>query len=79
MLEVHPPQHAVSSWRDFFVHIATIVVGLLIAVGLENAVERIHDHYELSETRAALVQEQKANEAAWADDEGEKKEEPPAE
>ena len=69
MLEVHPPHHAVSSWRDFFVHIATIVVGLLIAVGLENAVERIHDHYELRETRAALVQEQKANEAAWARDE----------
>ncbi len=69
MLDVHPPHRAISGWRDFFIHIATIVVGLLIAVGLENAVERIHDHYQLSETRKALVEEQTANEAAWADDE----------
>ena len=69
MLDVHPPHHAIDTWRDFFIHIATIVVGLLIAVGLGNLVERIHDHYELDETRAALVQEQKANETAWAQDE----------
>ena len=69
MLDVHPPHHAISGWRDFFIHIATIVVGLLIAVGLENAVERIHDHYQLSETRNALIEEQAANETAWAGDE----------
>ncbi len=40
MLDVHPPHHAANSWRDFFIHIATIVVGLLIAVGLEQAVDR---------------------------------------
>jgi len=44
MLDVHPLDHAVHSWRDFFVHIATIVTGLLIAVGLEQAVESIHHH-----------------------------------
>lgn len=69
MLDVHAPHHAISGWRDFFIHIATIVVGLLIAVGLENAVERIHDHYQLSETRKMLVEEQFANQAALADDE----------
>jgi hypothetical protein len=26
MLDVHPPHHAASSWRDFFIHIATIVI-----------------------------------------------------
>jgi hypothetical protein len=36
MLDVHPPHHAASSWRDFFVHIATIVIGLCIAVGIEQ-------------------------------------------
>jgi hypothetical protein len=36
VLEVHPPHHAASSWRDFFIHIATIVIGLLIAIGLEQ-------------------------------------------
>src|ERR1700733_11898447 len=69
MLDVHPAHHAASTWRDFFIHIATIVLGLLIAIGLEQTVERIHQHYELRETREALKQERKANEKAWADDE----------
>jgi hypothetical protein len=69
MLDVHPAHHAASTWRDFFIHIATIVLGLLIAIGLEQTVERIHQHYELRETREALEQERKANEKAWADDE----------
>ncbi len=33
MLDVHPPHHAATTWRDFFIHIATIVLGLIIAVG----------------------------------------------
>jgi hypothetical protein len=43
MLEVHPPHQAAHNWRDFFVHIATIALGLLIVVGLEQMVERIHE------------------------------------
>ena len=66
MLDVHPPHQAAHSWRDFFVHIATIVVGLLIAVALEQAVEKIHQHYELAETREALEREQLSNEPLWA-------------
>jgi hypothetical protein len=27
MLDVHPAHHAASSWKEFFVHIATIVLG----------------------------------------------------
>jgi hypothetical protein len=69
MLDVHPAHHAASTWRDFFIHIATIVLGLLIAIGLEQTVERIHQHYQLRETREALEQERKANEKAWADNE----------
>jgi len=46
MLDVHPPRHAAQSWRDFFVHIATIVIGLLIAVGLEQAVEFVHHRHQ---------------------------------
>ena len=37
MLDVHPTH----TWRDFFLHLATITIGLLIAVGLEQTVERI--------------------------------------
>jgi hypothetical protein len=46
MLDVHPPHHAVTTWRDFFIHMTTIVLGLLIAVGLEQGVEAIHRAHE---------------------------------
>jgi hypothetical protein len=46
MLDVHPPHHPTQTWRDFFVHIATISVGLLIAIGLEQCVEAIHHHHQ---------------------------------
>jgi hypothetical protein len=49
MLDVHPPEHTPHSWRDFLIHIATIVVGLVIAVGLEQTVEVIHHQRESQE------------------------------
>jgi hypothetical protein len=63
MLDVHPPHAPTHTWRDFFIHIATIVVGLIIAVGLEHLVERIHERYELRETREALARELESNRA----------------
>ena len=61
MLDVHPPEHTPHSWRDFFIHIATIVLGLLIAVGLEQSVEWLHRRHEIKETREALAQEREQN------------------
>jgi hypothetical protein len=51
MLDVHPAHHAASTWRDFFIHIATIVIGLLIAIGLEQTVEHFHQRHQLQELR----------------------------
>jgi hypothetical protein len=45
MLDVHVP-HPTHTWKDFFIHIATICVGLLIAVGLEQGVEALHRAHE---------------------------------
>ena len=42
MLDVHPPHESVHTWRGFFIHIATIVIGLFIAVGIEQTVEVFH-------------------------------------
>jgi hypothetical protein len=42
MLEPHAPHETIQTWRGFFIHIATIVVGLIIAVGLEQTVEYFH-------------------------------------
>ena len=49
MLDVHPPHASTHTWRDFFLHIATIVIGLLIAIGLEQSVEAIHHHHQREE------------------------------
>jgi hypothetical protein len=49
MLDVHPPHHSPNTWRDFFIHIATIVIGLLIAIGLEQTVEWLAHRHERSE------------------------------
>ncbi len=56
MLDVHTPHESVHTWRDFFIHIATICVGLLIAIALEQAVEAIHHRHQ----REVLVQEMRA-------------------
>lgn len=57
MLDVHPPHSPAHTWKDFFTHIATIVVGLLIAVGLEQTVESIHHHREAEQLREDLHSE----------------------
>ena len=46
MLDVNPPRTTTHTWKDFFIHIATICVGLLIAVGLEQTVEAIHRSHQ---------------------------------
>jgi hypothetical protein len=66
MLDVHPAHHAAQSWRDFFIHIATIVIGLLIAVGLEQTVEYIHHRRLVAETREALRVEEEQNQRRFA-------------
>jgi hypothetical protein len=71
MLDVHPPHQPTHTWRDFFIHIATIVLGLLIAIGLEQLVERIHQRYELRETREALARELESNRAHLVGDQRE--------
>jgi hypothetical protein len=61
MLDVHPAPHAAHGWRDFFVHIVTIVIGLLIALGLEQAAEGFHHRAQVREAREAIVQEHATN------------------
>jgi hypothetical protein len=53
-LEVHPPEHGIHSWRDFFVHMGTICLGLLIAIGMEQSVEWMHRRHERAELREAI-------------------------
>jgi hypothetical protein len=61
MLDVHPPEHPAHSWSDFFIHMGTICLGLLIAIGLEQTVEWMHMRHRVAETREALAKELDAN------------------
>ena len=54
MLDVHPPHQAAHTWKDFFIHIATIVIGLLIAIGLEQTVEYFHHRHQLHQLNEDL-------------------------
>ena len=67
MLDVHAPHETIQGWKAFFVHIATIVIGLLIAVGLEQTVEFFHHRHEVAETREALREEMDKNVARFHD------------
>jgi hypothetical protein len=61
MLDVPAPHQSVHTWRDFFIHIATISVGLLIAIGLEQTVEAIHHARERRELIANMRDEARQN------------------
>ncbi len=60
-MEVHPPDHALHTWRDFFVHMGTICLGLLIAIGLEQTVETLHHRHELASLRQAMREDAEKN------------------
>lgn len=57
MLDVHPPHEPVHGWRDFFVHLATITIGLLIALGMEGCVEWMHHRHLVREVEVSLHDE----------------------
>jgi len=52
-MEIHKPR-AAHSWREFAIEIGTIIFGILIALGLEQAVEALHWRGEVAETRRRL-------------------------
>jgi hypothetical protein len=61
MIDVHPAHHAASTWRDFFIHIATIVLGLCIAVGLEQTVEYFHHRHQVAQLTEQMRAEAQSN------------------
>lgn len=53
MLDVHPPHEPVNGWKAALTHIAIIVVGLFIAVAIEQTVVHFHEAHQ----RDALEQQ----------------------
>ncbi len=64
MLDVHPAHERISGFRDFFLHLLTITIGLLIALGLEGCVEWAHHRHLRIEADANLHQELRDNQKA---------------
>jgi len=61
VLDVHPPHEPLYGWRDFFIHLATITIGLLIALSLEGCVEWRHHRNLVHEAEASLQREIRSN------------------
>jgi hypothetical protein len=57
MIDVHPPEHGIHGGRDFFLHLFTITIGLLIALGLEATVEAIHHRQQRQEAETLVRRE----------------------
>jgi len=61
MIEVHAPHENIHTWKSFLIHIAAIVVGLLIAVTLEQTVELFHHRHQREQLEATLHKDGEAN------------------
>lgn len=74
-MDVHPVGTPIHTWRDFFIHLSIIAIGLLIALGLQGVVEWSRDkrlehraesnlRYELQVNRNTLANNSKSLNAA---------------
>ncbi len=50
-MEIHGPDKAVHSWKDFGIHIAIVTIGILIALSLEGVRETVHEHRLVRDAR----------------------------
>ena len=56
MLEIHPSPHVASDCREFVIHISTIVLGLIIAIGLDQTVV----YFDHRQQRSELIDQMRA-------------------
>jgi hypothetical protein len=60
-MDVHAPHKPIHSIKEFLVHLLAITIGLLIALGLESAVEWVHHRHLARDARENIYQEFRAN------------------
>jgi hypothetical protein len=63
MIEVHPPEKRIHGVGEFFLHLFTITIGLLIALALENAAGALHHRHQRQEAEATIREEMMENRA----------------
>jgi hypothetical protein len=60
-MDVHAPHAPLHTWKDFWIHLGTITIGLLIAIGLEQSVEWMHRIHERTVLEQDLREEARHN------------------
>jgi hypothetical protein len=66
-MDVHPAHHAPRTWREFFLHLVTITIGLFIALTLQAGVESLHHRHLVREARENLRREIQINREHYAE------------
>jgi hypothetical protein len=67
-MDVQPPHQSIHTWRDFFIHLITITIGLLIALSLEATAEWLHHRHLVHIARASIRHEMEENRKILASD-----------
>ena len=60
-MDIHIPKHPVRSLREFLKEVGIIVLGVLIALGAEQAVQQVHEQTASTATRSNVRSEIGAN------------------
>jgi hypothetical protein len=60
-MDVHAPHGGIHTWKDFWIHLGTITIGLLIAISLEQGVEALHRLHERHALQHDLREEAERN------------------
>ena len=68
MIDVHVPHGGLHTWKDFWIHLGTITLGLLIAISLEQSVEWLHHLHQRHQLEDDLHAEAEKNLAIMDDD-----------
>src|SRR6185437_1846051 len=61
VIDVHAPHGGLHTWKDFWIHLGTIALGLLIAISLEQTVEYFHHLHQRRDLEASILAECKTN------------------
>ena len=65
-MDIHPPHGPVNSFKDFFLHLLTVILGILIALSLEGLIEWHHHRSLAEEARSNLTSEIRENQQLLA-------------
>ncbi len=66
-MDVHPSHHAPLTWRDFFLQLLMITIGLFIALTLQAGVESLHHRHLVRDARENLLREIQNNHRRYAE------------